>query len=39
VRRCSPPFAQSNDLKRVADWIKGNGQLAILSEEGFKEFR
>lgn len=37
IRRRSPAFSESEDLVKAVDWIKGNGSLAILSENGFCE--
>jgi len=37
VRRRSPAFSESDDLRKTAAWIKGNGRFAILSESGFEE--
>jgi DNA mismatch endonuclease (patch repair protein) len=37
VRRRSPPLAQSDDIRKVAAWIRRGGRLAILAEGGFEE--
>lgn len=37
VRRRSPAFSESDDLRKAVAWIRGNGRLAILSESGLEE--
>ena len=37
IRRRSPSFALSDNLKHLVAWIRGQGRLAVLAEGGFEE--
>jgi DNA mismatch endonuclease (patch repair protein) len=37
IRRRNPNFTESTEFKNAKKWLRGNGKLAIISENGYEE--